>query len=512
MHPPRLATFVAALVAVAAISPLSRRGADAQLIQIKTLPIADGDQWRVFPSANAAMADISIALADSLLDPFVNPAKGARVARGGSFFGAPNFYSVSEKAGGGQTFPLGGIVRVGSLFASFAAAFQQIDSTANAPQFLPPNALTVGGTPLQRPTASHQNRYAFASLGQAFPSSGLSIAASVFWSGLHDVDGTDQLYAGSAGVAQHGGAVDARLGVMKEWDTPAGARTAEAILLHNHFSNTHDVTWPEEVWDPNARTFVELGRVDHNLDRTDTWGLHLAYMQPVGDSGWRVGAIATGNRASHPKLPDYQLAQVSVIPWDPGQSTAVDLGLGVSRVVRTTTIGLDAIYEPIVTHTWGEAQVAIPAASGETIPVGGMTMENRFRFSNGIVRAGASQDVLLGGDQRLRLQLGVAVRSINYGLDQTDHVAATSRHQDESWNEWTKAWGVSFHVQNIELRYTGRTVTGTGRPGVVQPGVVFAAAAVDDGGRDILAAPNGSLSLTGVSVTTHQFSVAIPLR
>ena len=52
----------------------------AQLIQIKTLPIADGDQWRFFPSANQGLGGVSIALRDSLLDPFDNPAKGARLS------------------------------------------------------------------------------------------------------------------------------------------------------------------------------------------------------------------------------------------------------------------------------------------------------------------------------------------------------------------------------------------------------------------------------------------------
>ena len=43
--------------------------AAGQVIQIKTLPLADGDQWRIFPSAASALGDVSIALADSLLDP-----------------------------------------------------------------------------------------------------------------------------------------------------------------------------------------------------------------------------------------------------------------------------------------------------------------------------------------------------------------------------------------------------------------------------------------------------------
>src|SRR6202022_3949578 len=63
----------------------------AQVIQIKTLPVADGEQWRFFPSANLGLGGLSIALADSLLDPFENPAKGARLNAGtkGHFFGSP---------------------------------------------------------------------------------------------------------------------------------------------------------------------------------------------------------------------------------------------------------------------------------------------------------------------------------------------------------------------------------------------------------------------------------------
>jgi hypothetical protein len=55
-------------------------------------------------------------------------------------------------------------------------------------------------------------------------------------------------------------------------------------------------------------------------------------------------------------------------------------------------------------------------------------------------------------------------------------------------------------------------VTGTGRPGILpsNDGRVFAAA--DASGPNILAAPNGALTLTGVAVTTHQFSISLPIR
>ena len=510
----RLRTTVAG-IAMATLAPVAL---SAQLIQIKTLPIADGDQWRIFPSANAPMGDLSIALTDSLLDPFVNPAKGARVPDRGLFFGSPTFYSVSQNAGGGRTLPLGGIFRFGSMFGGFALALQELDTIrGNGQVFFPPVAATVatdpagGASTAVTPAApSRENRFAFASLGRSFSAAGLSVAGSVLWSGLHNIDGVDLLYAGSQGVNQHGGALDARLGLTKEWATTKGARTAEAILLHDRFDMTHDVTWADQVWDPNTRNFLSRARLDHNLDKTNTWGLHLAYSQPLADSGWRIGAIATTNLASHPKLPDFQIAQVMVIPWDPGHSFANDFGLGVSKAHGPTTLGVEAIFEPIETHTWGEAHGTMQTASGVTIPDGGKTTENQFRFANAIVRAGAGHDLRLGSDQTLRLQAGVALRSISYGLDQTDHVAETSRHQDEHWVEWTRTWGLSFRFSDLEMRYAGRMVTGTGRPGIAQSGVVFAAA--DALTSNVLAAPAGPLTLTDVKVTTHQFSISVPVR
>ena len=510
----RLRTSVAAL-ALATLAPVAL---SAQLIQIKTLPIADGDQWRIFPSANAPMADLSIALADSLLDPFVNPAKGARLPDRGLFFGSPTFYSVSQNAGGGRTLPLGGVFRFGSMFGGFALALQELDTIrGNGQVFFPPVAVGVTTDPAVVPTTaatpvapSRENRFAFASLGRSFSARGLAVAGSVLWSGLRNIDGVDLLYTGSQGVNQHGGALDARLGLTKEWAGARGARTAEAILLHNRFDMTHDVTWADQVFDPNTRAFLSRPRVDHNLDKTNTWGLHLAYSQPLADSGWRIGAIATTNLASHPKLPDYQIAQVMVIPWDPGHTAAYDLGLGISKSHGPTTLGVEAIFEPIATHTWGEAHGPMLSASGATIPDGSKTTENQFRFANAILRAGAGHDLRISSDQALRLQAGVALRSISYGLDQTDHVAGTQRHQDEHWVEWTRTWGLSFRFSDLEMRYAGRAVTGTGRPGITQSGVVFAAA--DALTSNFLAAPSGPLTLTDVRVTTHQFSISVPLR
>ena len=500
-----------AVVALAVLSAVASPGG-SQTIQIKTLPIAEGDQWRFFPSANTGMAGVSIALRDSLLDPFVNPALGSRVSASshGSFFGSPTFYSLSRNAGGGQTFPIGGLLRKGSTFGGLAVALQEIDeiNSGFTPTF-PPNVRAVDGTVLVPETPSRQNRYAFATLGRVFESAKLSVGGSLMWSGLRNVDGVDLLYSGAAGINQHGSAFDARLGMLKEF---RGNQTVEAIFLHNRFGMTHDVTWLDQVWDPNTRTFAQLARVDHNRDKTNTWGLHIAYSRPLADSGWRIGGIVTSNLMSHPKLPDYQITQVMVIPWDPGHSAAYNFGIGISKSHRATTFGIDAIFEPIHSHTWGEAHGPLQTASGGTIPDGGKTTENHFRFSNAVMRAGVGHDLLIHPDQKLRLQFGIALRSIDYSLDQYDHVTERPRQQDESWIEWTKTWGLGLHFSDLEIRYSGRRATGTGRPGIFAEQDFRVAAADALSGSNFISAPNGPISLTGVSVTTHQLSVSLPIR
>src|SRR6266516_3895062 len=82
--------------------------AAAQLISIKTVPIAQGDQFDIFPSNNFGMGGVSIALADTLLDPFINPAKGGRLGAA-RFFSAPTVYGISQNAGGGRTLPLAAV-------------------------------------------------------------------------------------------------------------------------------------------------------------------------------------------------------------------------------------------------------------------------------------------------------------------------------------------------------------------------------------------------------------------
>jgi hypothetical protein len=488
--------------------------ASAQLIPIKTIPIAQGDQFQIFPSNNLGMGGVSIALPDSLGDPFANPATTARL-RASRFFSAPTVYSVSGNAGGGRSLPFALLARSANWYGGLALVLQQVDPSRPPQQggiVPPPGVLRpAGGAQIPGPDLrTHGNQYAFGMIGRSWPASNLSIGASALWTGLHALDGVDLLYNGSIRVAQTGHAIDLRMGALKEWPGERGARTLEAIVVHNRFAATHDVLYADQFWDPGLQHFVVQPRTDHNFDHTNTWGAQLEYQIPLATPGWRIGWVATVNRATHPKLPNYDITNVAVIPWDPGRSYAYNLGVGLSKVLGPATFGVDAIYEPIRSYTWADAIAPTATLGGDTIAAGGKTVENRFTFSNALFRIGVGRDIALEGSPKaVGLQLGLMVRSINYRLQQTDHVEVTQRSLRTGWLEWSPTWGLTLRFPELELRYRGRVTKGAGRPGTQFISVVQGFA-VSSG--DILAVPSGPLSLVDVNTSTHQISLSLPIH
>lgn len=482
--------------------------ATAQLISIRTVPVSQSHQFDIFPSRTVAMGGVSIAVADAWLDPFTNPAMGARIGAT-RFFGSPGTYSVSSNAGGGRSLPIGALTRSGSWYSGVSLTLQEVDLTERLDlsgiRPLCP-ACEAAGIDLGPAERSRGNTYAFAMLGRELHA-GLSLGGSVMWSRLNAVDGVDLLYAGSARIKQYGHALDLRVGLLKEWTDD---RSLEAILLHNRFGTTHDVYYLDSFWDPGTQLFSQRPRLENNLDRTRTFGLHLNYEQPISQDGWRAGALVTVNRMDHPKIPNYEIMN---IPRDPGNSSAFNAGVGVSRISAGSTFGIDLIYEPIWSHTWADAEVPIETGVGGIIPAGGMTIENRFRFSNALARLGLEQDFALGGTgTEGGLQLGLVVRNTHYWLKQNDHVQVSNRRHEESWVEWTPTWGLSLSLPKLDVRYHGSATHGTGRPGV-RPrfgwGVLAEALSV---GNNILAAPSGPLTLDEVRVMTHKISVSLPMR
>src|SRR5688572_13261944 len=114
--------FVAICCGVVAVPIAS----SAQVVTPKTLPVLQSGQFDMFPSARAGMGGATIAVDDTLLDPFVNPAKATRIGVS-HIFGAPFFHSVSGARGGGRSLPVGGGGSWGAWSATALFTLQQLD-------------------------------------------------------------------------------------------------------------------------------------------------------------------------------------------------------------------------------------------------------------------------------------------------------------------------------------------------------------------------------------------------
>ncbi len=475
-----------------------------QLISLKTVPIAAGDQFLIFPSENLGMGGVSIALNDRLLDPYVNPARGAHFGES-QVFSSPTFYSVSNRAGSARTIP------VGSNFTSrdwFGGVFVALQNLRRGNQFFggpvplfEGDAIRLGINPNTLSNRSSTNKYFNFHIGRNLNAT-TSLGASIMGADLGGIDGVEHLYALASGIAQNGNMIDVRVGLSKEFE---GDGELEAVLLHHRFNMNHDVGYVDWfladstnwIWEPNTR-------IERNQDRSRTWGAHLGYNQPVGENGWRLGGIVTANRKLHPKIPNYEIMN---IPRDPGYSNAFNLGVGLSKVTEKTKFGIDLIYEPAASETWAEAEGPVPTASGDTIPSGGKTVENSFDFSNAFINMGVAHQT-----GNVALQLGLRVSAYDFHLDQWDNVADTFRRQDEDWMEWVPSWGLTIGLVDLQLRYMGRVTSGTGRPGVAWTGAAADRAATAAAANDILLAPSGPLTLQDATVLTHQVSISIPIR
>jgi hypothetical protein len=454
----------------------------AQIVSVKTSALAQGDQFTFEPSENRGMAGVSIALRDTLLDPFRNPAAGARLTRS-YVFGAPSFYSLSRSGTAGSTLPLGLMQRRGAFFGTVAAAVQVIEQREEQ---LNPVALNASfssatlfpGAPTPR---SRTNHYVFGSAGRTLGDTSFAVAGSVRWSRLAGVDGVNLLYPGATGLGESGDELDLRLGATKEWAT----RSLETVIVHARNATTHDVTYDDVLWDPGTRTVLLRHRAEHNYDQRHISGVQMRAVQAFPDSArpWRIGALLTANRTTQPTAPVLGLMNVE---GDPGPSTLMNVGVGVAHNRGATMAGVDAIYEPI----WAERRWS----SGDA---------DTYRFSNAIVRAGIGRDfALLPSGTYFRLQGGAQMHRIQYRLQERSSGLAPVRSQ-HAWNEWTHTGSASMRTSLFEFHYTFGVVSGVERPGFDDRPPVFSP--LDFG------PVFPQLRMLPVHVVTQQFSFLVRL-
>ncbi len=500
----RLAAFSFLL----AVSIPAVPGLDGQVLPLKTVPLATGDQFLLHPSQRLAMGGVSIALDDRLGDPFSNPARGA-LLEAPTLVISPTYYGISEDNGAGRTLPVTLLAGSATWFGAASVAIQEIEGPDPAPTPWPvlADVAIFPGRSRLLSEASAPNAYFSGMVGRSL-GGGWAVAGSALRAELDAVDGVEHLFPRREALEQDGHLTDLRLGVLRVWED--GGRL-DGVFVHRRLRMSYEVTRlgfvPADPTDANPPIPVpgEWRRVaESNPDHTNTTGVQLGWVRPLEAPGWRLGGILTVNRKSHPKIPNYEIMD---IPRDPGDTWAYALGVGLAREEEETTYGIDLIVQPAWTETWAEATEPVPTATGDTIPVGERTVENDFSFRNLALAVGVGRELGPG-----EAQVGLQLRSYAYDLDQDDRVEERRRKQEESWLEWTPTWGGSVALGDLRLRYEGRLTTGTGRPGTDLRAVPEGDLAMTGSpGVDFLPAPTGPLTLTDARVWTHRLSVEIPV-
>jgi hypothetical protein len=489
----------------------------AQLIGLKTVPVPSGEQFLIYPSRNLPMGGVSIALPDPLLDPFTNPALGARV-RGVELHALPTVYTGSGSDIGGVSLPIHMVLGSERYFGGFGVVLQQLNNP-NAGRYYPVPLATGAasdGTTSFIGNTSPANTYVHGFLGGTRNVGGnrMSLAGSVFWAGLSSVDGVARLYANNSELDQNGHMLDFRVGVLAEL---SGGRSLEGNFVHNDFNMTHNISYVEWklvplVSNPTIPNYVPTTRSETNLDHTTSNGLHIGYMHPLAADGWRIGALLNLDMMSHPKIPTYNLISVQNIPIeriprDPGDSHAADIGVGLAYDKAGTLFGLDVVFEPASSHTWADTTTAITTRTGGTITPGQKTVDNTFQFANVAIATGMSRE-----NDRAGFQLGLQLRSTRYTLHQINYVQVQNYNTRESWMEWTPSWGATLKLGNARLRYVGRlTVKGSPNFGFASGGYAVVPPALDAGGVNYLVPVTSAVTLPDYYVFTNQVSFSIPI-
>lgn len=501
----------AVLIGTAILTLALPRALSSQLIQVRTVPVATGDQFLLVPSSNLGMAGVRFAVADSLADGWSNPAKGAMLGASG-VYSSPATYAIGRGGGHGVTLPFSALVAGERWFGGGMVAIQDVDNELDR---VDPWLFSEWGPPEtdapRLSEVSSRNLYAAGFVGRRLGESPWSVGIGATVSDLQAMDGVDLLYGGALHLDQSGSVRDMRMGLYREDGLGRLSLTvARNMVDMEHIVTYRDVVWPDVDWDTidhHIEPAVSWRR-EINLDRTNAWGVQLEWDRALEAApGWRYGASLTANRKSHPKIPNYNIQN---IPRDPGNSTAFELGVGLARTRGASTFAVDVALQPIWSDTWQEAEEDVVLGEGKgVITKGGRTIENEFVFLNAQLRVGFSHQF-----DEVRVQGGVEGRSYSYSLEQVNNIESTIRNQEESWMEWSPAASAVVAFDGFDLQYGLRFTTGTGHPGTDRGGgfLFGVESAVPTSGNDFVIAPEGPLTLEGATVVTQQIWIGVPIH
>ncbi|NJD09614.1 MAG: hypothetical protein FIB01_03920, partial [Gemmatimonadetes bacterium] len=174
----------------------------AQSLSLKTVPIATGEQYLIFPSRSVGMGGLSIAYDDPLAEAFGNPALGARLS-GTWLVAAPTTYEGSGARVSGNTLPMAGTFGGARGLGTATAALQQL-ATPERQNFwwLPTETQSL----IDEDAAT--NAYIAGSLGAKLEGGRTARGVSADQADLDAIDGVGQLYANSVSISQSGSIQD----------------------------------------------------------------------------------------------------------------------------------------------------------------------------------------------------------------------------------------------------------------------------------------------------------------
>lgn len=411
--------------------------AAAQTVQIKTVPILASDQFNLVPSFRQDMGHVSIAVPDSIQDPFINPGKAWTtrsswflcIKREGWRFNQETAYrqnsnaryTSSEESSSSAALlsvPVGGYFTGQWIYGGGMVALQQISNVnTSKDNFKAANVpITLFG-------------------GLRLPGSDLAVGAGVSHIRINGVDGVYLLYPNATRLRQHGHASQYRLGLSKRWGDRRLYSLSGMRYLYRLTQSTNDVT---------------------NQDEHQGWLLQTDYIHTV-TPGWSVAGLLTADWRYHPKIPEYPLAN---IPRDPGHTQALQIGLGCKWQNSSTLLGIDLIYEPIDVKTWAEAATEITTWDKQVYHKGDKTMRNDYQFRNRLLRSGMQYRI----SRTVQLASGAQIRFYEYDYYQNDFInrSETTAKPQRAWTETTWSGGLTLHLAHVNLTYNVRLLSGTG--------------------------------------------------
>ena len=410
----------------------------SQGIAVKTVPLLSTDQFSLIPSFRDDMGGTTIAIRDGLQDLFINPGNlddhllsqwfvNPRLSHwhygqetSTRYSGQwPSYYMEQNSSKSSIfTLPFGLFLRTKNLYTGAMVGMQ---------------ALSVDSWQSAHFKASNYPCTWFG--GLYVPAYKMSIGIGIDYVRIRGVDGVYLLYPNATHLSQKGSAKQFRMGV------------SGTLANEDHWSLL------------GSRYIFKILQTEQNVvnkDENNGWLIQANYLKKIS-APLTLGILITADWRYHPKIPEYPLAG---IPRDPGNTQALNFGLGLKWQNETTLFGLDMIYEPIDVKTWADAATELTRWDGLIYHAGAVIMRNDYRFANRLIRAGVQIKPTIW----LSLATGAQVKFYEYDYYQNDFVNQVERtgKPQRQWSEATWSGGIKIHTGRYDLTYSLRMQTGTG--------------------------------------------------